>query len=55
MRSKSYLPGKKTSEDFDLLLEFVLKKVHGRAPKGVRDHKRIENLSKLYQTPLDPI
>jgi hypothetical protein len=46
---------KKTPEGLNLLLELVLKRVHGKAPEGVRDHKRVGNLSELYQTSLDPI
>jgi hypothetical protein len=49
--SESYLPGKRAPEG----LELVLKRVHGKAPEGVRDHKRVGSLSELYQTPLDPI
>jgi hypothetical protein len=53
--SESYLPGKRVSEGFDLLFKLVLKRVHERALKGVRDYKRVRSLSELYQTPLDPI
>jgi hypothetical protein len=52
---ESYLPGRKVFRGLNLLLEFVLKRVHGKAPGGVRDHKRIGNPLELYQTPLDPI
>jgi hypothetical protein len=46
--SKSYLPGKRTFKGLNLLLKLVLKRIHGRAFKGVRDYKRIENFSELY-------
>ena len=46
--SKSYLPEKRVFEGFDLLFELVLKKIHGRAPKDVRDYKRVGSLSEFY-------
>jgi hypothetical protein len=53
--SENYLPGKRALKGLNLLLKFVLKKIHGRALKGVRDYKRVKSLSELYQIPLDLI
>jgi hypothetical protein len=46
--SKSYLSGKRALEGLNLLLKLVLKRIHGRAFKGVRDYKRIGSLLELY-------
>jgi hypothetical protein len=40
--------GKRAPESLNLLLKLVLKRVHGRALKGVRDYKRVKSLLKLY-------
>jgi len=47
--------GKRVLEGLDLLLKLVLKRVHGRAPEGVRDYKRVGSFSELYQTSLNLI
>ncbi len=50
---ESYLSEKRTLGGLNLLLKFILKRVYGRASRGVRDYKRVGSFSEFYQISLN--